>query len=225
MAKLTETTLQITAQLIRCGLILFEHNEEYESEELKARLGNNYSAVTDTCKELYTNGYLITDQEVDVEDIGKLDNLVQINCQKLFNDFVFDLDKDKDLYQWFAVNKEALEIFNSKSKFFMQLEQSGHILTSDLIMEIEEKILGYIERIRQGHYSQVIEIIYMLIQQIQTAVDGLPEEFSYAKETFSLKTYNNILKKEGYSLFREVGRNDNCPCNSGKKYKKCCMED
>ena len=22
----------------------------------------------------------------------------------------------------------------------------------------------------------------------------------------------------------KAGRNDPCPCNSGKKYKKCCME-
>ena len=25
------------------------------------------------------------------------------------------------------------------------------------------------------------------------------------------------------SLFQKVGRNDPCPCGSGKKYKKCCM--
>jgi len=23
---------------------------------------------------------------------------------------------------------------------------------------------------------------------------------------------------------KEIGRNDPCPCGSGKKYKKCCME-
>jgi len=22
---------------------------------------------------------------------------------------------------------------------------------------------------------------------------------------------------------KKIGRNDPCPCNSGKKYKKCCM--
>lgn len=26
-----------------------------------------------------------------------------------------------------------------------------------------------------------------------------------------------------YSEFRQVGRNDLCPCGSGKKYKKCCL--
>ena len=29
-------------------------------------------------------------------------------------------------------------------------------------------------------------------------------------------------KKEGID-YSKVGRNDPCPCGSGKKYKKCCM--
>ncbi len=36
------------------------------------------------------------------------------------------------------------------------------------------------------------------------------------------------LPKEYYDVdpeMRTVGRNDPCPCGSGKKYKKCCMED
>ncbi|MCG6940863.1 MAG: SEC-C domain-containing protein [Thiohalocapsa sp.] len=31
--------------------------------------------------------------------------------------------------------------------------------------------------------------------------------------------------RSGVSVFKdkEVGRNDPCPCGSGRKYKKCCM--
>lgn len=29
-------------------------------------------------------------------------------------------------------------------------------------------------------------------------------------------------KKDDYP--KEIGRNDPCPCGSGKKYKKCCIE-
>ena len=25
------------------------------------------------------------------------------------------------------------------------------------------------------------------------------------------------------TIFMEIKRNDRCPCGSGKKYKKCCM--
>ncbi|MGB2727569.1 MAG: SEC-C metal-binding domain-containing protein [Halobacteriota archaeon] len=28
---------------------------------------------------------------------------------------------------------------------------------------------------------------------------------------------------KGKSKEKEIGRNDPCPCGSGKKYKKCCL--
>jgi len=33
------------------------------------------------------------------------------------------------------------------------------------------------------------------------------------------------LQKQNHTLVRRVkiGRNDQCPCNSGKKFKKCCI--
>ena len=33
--------------------------------------------------------------------------------------------------------------------------------------------------------------------------------------------YGNIYRA---SITKRVGRNELCPCGSGKKYKKCCME-
>lgn len=36
----------------------------------------------------------------------------------------------------------------------------------------------------------------------------------------------NTYKKVGETVVRsgpKVGRNDYCPCGTGKKYKKCCM--
>jgi uncharacterized protein YecA (UPF0149 family) len=34
-------------------------------------------------------------------------------------------------------------------------------------------------------------------------------------------SYNN--KSQGLKSAAKVGRNDPCPCGSGKKYKKCCL--
>jgi len=31
------------------------------------------------------------------------------------------------------------------------------------------------------------------------------------------------LKKEPVNAGQRVGRNESCPCGSGKKYKKCCL--
>lgn len=55
-----------------------------------------------------------------------------------------------------------------------------------------------------------------------------------ARWLFKLKEWDNILsperQKEIYNQFRsdhmvtreKIGRNEPCPCGSGKKYKKCC---
>ena len=56
----------------------------------------------------------------------------------------------------------------------------------------------------------------------------------YIKEAIKIAKENNdnelVYSLEGYQYLTEVpynnkikiGRNDPCPCNSGKKYKKCC---
>ncbi|HEY8461009.1 MAG TPA: SEC-C metal-binding domain-containing protein [Blastocatellia bacterium] len=33
---------------------------------------------------------------------------------------------------------------------------------------------------------------------------------------------NNFPLNDPYAAPKKIGRNDPCPCGSGKKYKKCC---
>ncbi|HIT54889.1 TPA: SEC-C domain-containing protein, partial [Candidatus Galligastranaerophilus intestinigallinarum] len=39
------------------------------------------------------------------------------------------------------------------------------------------------------------------------------------------KAFSKVLnkKEENENKFKNIGRNDPCPCGSGKKFKKCCM--
>jgi len=49
------------------------------------------------------------------------------------------------------------------------------------------------------------------------------------KEKFSEEEIKNYLKEVKISLTekqrktKKIGRNDTCPCGSGKKFKKCCL--
>jgi preprotein translocase subunit SecA len=70
-----------------------------------------------------------------------------------------------------------------------------------------------------------------------------PEKFSHKKEIYSIfELYDDVLYSwSGYKDQKEkdipkenvpqpaksdkIGRNDPCPCGSGKKYKKCCMKN
>ncbi len=47
-----------------------------------------------------------------------------------------------------------------------------------------------------------------------------------AKETGAVGTADSVMKKQPVrkSAAEKVGPNDPCPCGSGKKYKKCCMQ-
>ena len=35
--------------------------------------------------------------------------------------------------------------------------------------------------------------------------------------------YDREMKLEPTKVDKKVGRNDPCPCGSGKKHKKCCL--
>ncbi|MGN0977160.1 MAG: preprotein translocase subunit SecA [Faecousia sp.] len=45
-----------------------------------------------------------------------------------------------------------------------------------------------------------------------------------AKETGTTAATKTVVKKQPVRKEKKVGPNDPCPCGSGKKYKKCCMQ-
>jgi preprotein translocase subunit SecA len=57
-------------------------------------------------------------------------------------------------------------------------------------------------------------------QQMQPAPSG-PQQFVLSRgdaEAQAQPSKGKTVKREG----KKVGRNEPCPCGSGKKYKKCC---
>lgn len=68
------------------------------------------------------------------------------------------------------------------------------------------------------------------VKTVRTAIEGhLPNIYKrLLKRHIKLKAIYAHCKKRHYSYKQElqlpkVGRNDPCPCGSGKKYKKCCL--
>jgi preprotein translocase subunit SecA len=59
---------------------------------------------------------------------------------------------------------------------------------------------------------------YLFRVQIQKA----PEREQVAKETSTNQGGDDTLKKQPIRKEPKIGRNDLCPCGSGKKYKNCC---
>ncbi len=89
--------------------------------------------------------------------------------------------------------------------------------------------LGYVGTGICGNYAQVeMDIhkpklksdikellnIFDRYNQIITTWSGYNEE----------EDYSDLKKEEHYHADPKTGRNDPCPCGSGKKYKKCCLK-
>jgi tetratricopeptide (TPR) repeat protein len=70
------------------------------------------------------------------------------------------------------------------------------------------------ERIHTGHYYRTKEIDQLKEATIVN-LEHFEEMIGKGKETISKPPFQSIIKRE------KVGRNDPCPCGSGKKYKKC----
>ena len=63
------------------------------------------------------------------------------------------------------------------------------------------------------------------IEKLMKLTDGI-EDFSQITPAFSMelmKTLGVSLKPPSKTKRTKIGRNDPCPCKSGRKWKKCCM--
>ena len=58
-------------------------------------------------------------------------------------------------------------------------------------------------------------------EEIAQTLDMSPEQLVALSESFAQQTYQHSLL--GEAATRKIGRNEPCPCDSGKKYKKCCL--
>ena len=57
------------------------------------------------------------------------------------------------------------------------------------------------------------------------AFEAKTQAFSSSIATVTIGTGDKAVKKQPVrNKDKKVGPNDPCPCGSGKKYKKCCMQ-
>jgi preprotein translocase subunit SecA len=84
--------------------------------------------------------------------------------------------------------------------------KEGFDLFDDMIMRIQEDTVKY---------------LFNLSIQVVPAEEAAPKVVDFSQ----MKTNENEIegKSSGPATSQnKVGRNDPCPCGSGKKYKKCC---
>ncbi len=64
------------------------------------------------------------------------------------------------------------------------------------------------------------KLFQRLLKTIETTISQTIFKVSLQPQAAQVPKPSVINKRE---IGRKVGRNDPCPCGSGKKYKKCCL--
>ncbi len=77
---------------------------------------------------------------------------------------------------------------------------------------------------------QKYSVPFMIDERTSKTVD----HYNYALVSYLIKRLQSPFdswdvhwtkRKQPHSKFKSVGRNDKCPCGSGKKYKNCCLKE
>lgn len=129
-------------------------------------------------------------------------NIASYNTQKILATIAFGWESKKYYAKWMGDNDPqtikvlkgpVLNLASSQSKFAPALLKQIKVVLQDK---------NYIKRLKR-HYNLFKDEI---------------EKEEKQKQGKNIDSNNNVLP-----VLPKVGRNDPCPCGSGKKYKKCCL--
>jgi len=89
---------------------------------------------------------------------------------------------------------------------------------------VDLKAVSEINVIRDAYDRDIIDIsVQGDLEDVELEL-GLRQERSTPKPNYMDSYYEPIYKETPiYRETKKVGRNEPCPCGSGKKYKKCCL--
>jgi preprotein translocase subunit SecA len=175
----------------------------------------------------------------ELENVFNVQNLAQtINhftrrvdiINHLKNEFINTFNTKKTPYPpqiWDEVMKEVL-IMNLDRKWMdnlhnMDVLREGIGLRAwgqrDPLIEYKIEAYNLFKELMESVARESLEMIFKLTlveeQPVKPVIEVAPTQMFYNK---SANGAGNTIKKET----QKVGRNDDCPCGSGKKYKKCC---
>ena len=141
--------------------------------------------------------------------------------------------------------EQVIEYF--ASLYRDKLPRDGHFIWSALATAsadlYPEELIGDIER---AYGDELIDPFYIRLEDVRWSLDmGKKRALQATRELRRGLIDDTLAEMSGWACFRmpepasppsgiiaptqpvvrgeKVGRNDPCPCGSGKKYKKCCM--
>lgn len=158
----------------------------------------------------------------------------ELNKREIGEKWFSEITEEHPQFAWGWINwSDQYWLFSNGNKDYKKGEE---ILTKALnIKNIEDKSIIYdrlLDLYRESGENEKAEIIN---QKIEKQME-IPPEFNFEildgekalkggniKENvpYGFGLYSDTYRSK--NLKKEIGRNDPCPCGSGKKYKKCCL--
>lgn len=93
-------------------------------------------------------------------------------------------------------------------------EQADYVMSTMLWNGDEDRTLICIEF---NSFEEITKIVFQTYKKDEIPLDRTEELFSKGKERAEMRV--RVYKQQHGT---KIGRNEDCPCGSGKKYKKCC---
>ena len=116
----------------------------------------------------------------------------------------------------------------------VEYKREGFNMFYEMVESIEEEILEYVLKVQVGdetiHMKEVFDAssqhlsheqakdMRHLSMQAKDRQRQMPQQQEMYENQPDEEISSEPYKREG----RKIGRNESCPCGSGKKYKKCC---
>jgi uncharacterized protein YchJ len=123
-------------------------------------------------------------------------------------------------YLFFHERKEIQELQNKHIHNFMMVHAPNKLsLSAAAGTTAPETITSFLVFLQEhGH----IKNASLLVQEVKTNKQAFLKLMPKAKKKPAPKKAAPRKKAKKAKVEIKVGRNDPCPCGSGKKYKKCC---
>lgn len=166
------------------------------------------------------------------EVIEHYDDLIQFHLNQLDNDRVIDTALLSFLV-WSCVNISADELMPSIRKLYEH--KLIHETMVGRLEDVEKDIKGDILE-----WSNQPETIFERYESLTTKpiMGNFPPPENFTDKIGTLNPFSDFREDDelpaaampfqpsfepATNPYKDVGRNDPCPCGSGKKYKKCCL--
>jgi hypothetical protein len=142
-----------------------------------------------------------------------------MNVMNLLEGVLEKSNADSKKKELLKAKKQAVE---KKSKLYSKspkMEKLDNAM-KELFTKIEIDETETSNAMRYYSYLKKFDINFKTREQVKSDIFPIklvPEKFSSSTANYKNDQWEQRAKKK-------IGRNDPCPCGSGKKYKKCCLE-